>query len=180
MDENDANDLFARRALVSDVVYDRRRIDDNHVARDIKAIDKLDSTISSLHTEVKNGFDKHLWVVLPFLSSHITYCQVALYVSRQIDSMNLAEREETGSRSSFPEDALIAVEKCREEFWYEIAREPAVHAAKPVLKLIEESETLLDHLSRSMRDIAPNLVEIIGTKTAARFIAKARMMFFIF
>ncbi|KAI1353697.1 hypothetical protein F5Y01DRAFT_275935 [Xylaria sp. FL0043] len=167
----DANNVPTAKSLGSDIEHSR--IDDEHVARDIEAIEKLDSTIASLSTEVKNGFDKHLWTVLPFLSDHITYCQVALYVSRRIDSLSLINRKELGPASSFPECASDALRMCREEFQDETMGEPAIHAAKALLKLLKGSEALLDHLNRSVRNVAPNLVEVVGPKTAARFIAKA-------
>ncbi|KAI1274201.1 hypothetical protein F5Y07DRAFT_401687 [Xylaria sp. FL0933] len=168
----DTNNVPTAKSLGSDIEHSR--IDDEHVARDIAAIEKLDSTIASLSTEVKNGFDKHLWTVLPFLSDHITYCQVALYVSHQIDSLSLINRKELGPASSFPECASDAIRVCREEFRDEILGEPAIHAAKALLKLLEGSEALLDHLNRSagslkaLAKMPATRLQILGSERVLR------------
>lgn len=70
---------------------------------------------------------------------------------------------------------LHAAEQCRRDHWEETSKEPALYAAKVVIKLAEESETILGHINRFMPQIAPSFSEVAGPVIAARFIAKARM-----
>ncbi|KAI3338624.1 hypothetical protein F4824DRAFT_509057 [Ustulina deusta] len=137
----------------------RARLDCCHATHAINTLDKLDSTIASLSMQVREAFDEHFQAVLPFLSNHSIYCKFALYASLQTDSVSASGPEQTELLDSHRQQVLHAAEQCRRDHWEETSKEPALYAAKVVIKLAEESETILGHINRFMPQIAPSFSE---------------------
>ncbi|MEM3404008.1 MAG: hypothetical protein QXJ17_05715 [Nitrososphaeria archaeon] len=138
----------------------------------VLALDELDKMINILGTRVKEWYEIHFPEILQFYEDPVELCK---FVSDIGDRRNLDEEklEKTRFSGTKKEALLNAAQRSRGGAFREEDLEHLVMLSNHVKETYEVRRRMSNFVENVMKQIAPNLTQILGATIGARLIAKA-------
>lgn len=138
----------------------------------VLALDELDKMINILGTRVKEWYEIHFPEILQFYEDPVELCK---FISDIGDRRNLDEEklERTKFSDNKKKALLNAAQRSRGGIFREEDMEHLLMLSNHVKETYEIRKRMSNLVENIMRQIAPNLTQILGATIGARLIAKA-------
>jgi len=138
----------------------------------VLALDELDKMINILGTRVKEWYEIHFPEILQFYEDPVELCK---FISDIGDRRNLDEEklERTRFSDNKKKALLNAAQKSRGGIFREEDMEHLLMLSNHVKETYEIRKRMSNLVENVMKQIAPNLTQILGATIGARLIAKA-------
>jgi len=138
----------------------------------VLALDELDKMINILGTRVKEWYEIHFPEILQFYEDPVELCK---FISDIGDRRNLDEEklERTRFSDNKKKALLNAAQRSRGGIFREEDMEHLLMLSNHVKETYEIRKRMSNLVENIMRQIAPNLTQILGATIGARLIAKA-------
>lgn len=152
-------------------IKERATRPDLQVVQSIMAVDELDKIVNLMSARVREWYGLHFPELDELLQDPVAYCRTVVDFGRRqgIDPDSI---EAAGISKSRAEAIAEAASKSKGG---EISEEdllPLKALAENTVSLSKLRERLIKHVEKNMKELAPNITEIVGPAIGARLIAK--------